>query len=260
MVVGIIVIVALIGLVFTFQSQIKDAFADFRKPKTEQEVERMERGAVENTQAFILGEEGLANLKATSEANKIAIDKFISDSQRNIDLGIQGVNQTLVDSQKNLQKFAEESTETIAKNVNQFQKDVATNVSGIGEAIGQFGADVQTNVGIIGAGVSQFGADVQLNLQNIFGGQAKPKPVAVKIPTGVQAFSPIRPFTATQFTPSGVRISGIGTTPTPFPKIQPILDQIKSKEGVVLPPKDIVEPDLEMEAIKSRFTGIGSRR
>jgi len=165
MVLGIIVIVALIGLALTFRNEIKDAFADFRKEPTEQEVERTERGAVENTQAFILGEEGLANLKEQSAQNKIAIDKFISEAQANLTSNITGVSETLVQAQKNLETFAQESQANIVKTVDDSSKAFQTSISGIGENI------------------NKFFADTSLNIQNIFGGQAVPKAVATTIPT-----------------------------------------------------------------------------
>jgi len=167
MVLPIIIGIAVIALLFTFRDQIK-AFADqsLKEPTTE-EVEQQtkidERGAVQNTQAFLLGEKGLADLQASSEANKIAIAKFISDAQKNIDIGVMGVSQTLVQAEKNLSTFAKESQETIVSSVSQFQKDVDKNISGIGASIFQFGVDTRTN------------------LENIFGGQTMPKAIATTV-------------------------------------------------------------------------------
>jgi len=167
MVLPIIIGIAVIGLIVLFRDQIK-AFADqSTKEKTTEEVERQktidERGAVQNTQAFLLGEKGLADLQATSEANKILIQKFISDANINLQSNITGVSNTLVEAEKNLTKFATESQETIVSNVNQFQKDVDKNISGIRESIFQFGVDTRTN------------------LENIFGGQKMPKAIATTV-------------------------------------------------------------------------------
>ena len=167
MVLPIIIGIAVIGLLITFREQIK-AFADRSlKEKTPEEVEKQDRiddrGAFANTQAFLLGEKGLADITAQSEANKLLIEKFITDSQKNIDQALTGVNESLVNAQKNLQTFADESKATIVTNVTQFQKDVDTNISGIGE------------------GITKFFEDSRLNLENIFGGQTTPKAVATSI-------------------------------------------------------------------------------
>jgi len=167
MVLPIIIGIAVIALLFTFRDQIK-AFADnINKESTPEEVEQekivTERGAIKNTQAFILGEKGLADLDKQSEANRILIDKFLTDSQMNIDQAVSGVNETLVQAQQNLERFATESQATITKNVNQFQKDVDTNISGIG------------------SNVTKFFSEASLNLSNFFGGQATPKAVATSI-------------------------------------------------------------------------------
>ena len=244
MVFALIAIGVIAVALFTFRDQIKNALDDLRKPKTEQEVVREERGAIENTQAFILGEQGLADLKATSEANKIAIDKFFKDAQTNLQSNITGVNETLVQSQQNLEKFAQESQATIVSNVNQFQKDVATNVSGIGEGLGKFFEESR------------------LNLENIFGGQAKPKPVSISIPT-TQPFSISPTFgNITNFSPTGKRI---GTSPNLLGEVIKTASErqqdLITKEGKPIENiKAVTRPVLEREAIKNRFSGAGSRR
>lgn len=167
MVLPIIIGIAVIGLLFTFRDQIK-AFADnINKEKTPQEVEKQteidERGAFANTQAFILGEKGLKDLQDQSEANKLLINKFITDAQANLAQIPTGVSNTLVEAQKNLQTFADESKATIVTNVTQFQKDVDKNISGIGES------------------VTKFFSDSALNIENFFGGQATPKAIATSI-------------------------------------------------------------------------------
>ena len=174
MVLPIIIGIAVIALVVLFRDQIK-AFADQSlKEKTPEEVEKQtkidERGAFQNTQAFLLGEKGLADLTAQSEANKLLIEKFLSDSQMNIDQALTGVNETLVEAQKNLANFADESKATIVTNVTQFQKDVDKNIMGIGSGLEG-----------IKSGIFQFGVDTRINLQNLFGGQATPKAIATSI-------------------------------------------------------------------------------
>jgi len=174
MVLPIIIGIAVIALVVLFRDQIK-AFADRSlKEKTPEEVQRetviTERGAFQNTQAFLLGEKGLADLTAQSEANKLLIEKFLSDSQMNIDQALTGVNETLVEAQKNLANFADESKATIVTNVTQFQKDVDKNIMGIGSGLEG-----------IKSGIFQFGVDTRINLQNLFGGQATPKAIATSI-------------------------------------------------------------------------------
>ena len=167
MVLPIIIGIAVIALLFTFRDQIKAFADDLQKEKTTEEVAQekviTERGAVANTQAFILGEKGLADLQATSEANKLLIEKFLTESQMNIDQALTGVNTSLVQAQKDLAKFAEESKTTIVTNVTQFQKDVDKNVLGIQE------------------GIDKFFSDSALNIQNFFGGQATPKAIATSI-------------------------------------------------------------------------------
>jgi len=160
MVFALIIFVALIATAFTFRGEIKGFVADLRKESTPQEVERQERGAVQNTQAFILGEKGLADLQKTSEENKLLINKFIRDSQTQIDQAIVGVNTTLADAQKNLESFAQQSQENIVK----AQDEVSTAFTQAGTSVTEF-----------------FGA-IPTNIQSFFGGQTAPKAIATSIP------------------------------------------------------------------------------
>jgi hypothetical protein len=257
MVIGFIIPIAIIALIFTFRDQIKAFADDLGKEKSPEEVETQratdERGALENTKRFILGEGTVDRLNAQSEANAIAINKFIADANKNLESNLTGINTTLVNAQKQLETFAQESQQTIATNVTQFQKDVDKNVSGIGAGISD-----------IGASIFQFGADTRLNLENIFGGQAKPKPVAT-----TQAFSPSssNQFTVTSFSPSGV----LKPNPTLKPKIitkqgatvdQSFLTPVETLEGQgskvdIDKAEAIVQTD---RATSSRFGGSGSRR
>jgi len=248
MVLPIIIGIAVIALLFTFKDQIK-AFADRSlKEETVEEKEKQEtideRGAFANTQAFLLGEKGLADLQAQSEANKLLINKFITDSQMNIDQALTGVNETLVEAQKNLANFAQESKTTIVSNVNQFQKDVNKNVSGFGE------------------GIAKFFEDSRINLENIFGGQAKPKPVATVFPT-TQPFS-VNPSIAniTNFSPTGVKIGTAPINPI-FTLPKPITATTQTKEGknitVELTEGAIPEKELEKKVITSRTSGRATR-
>jgi len=244
MVLPIIIGIAVIGLLITFREQIK-AFADRSlQEKTPEEVEKQtvidERGAFANTQAFILGEKGLKDLQDQSEANKLLINKFITDAQANLAQIPTGVSNTLVEAQKNLQTFADESKATIVSNVNQFQQDVNKNISGIGEGIGKFFEDSR------------------INLENIFGGQAKPKPVAT-----VQPFSINPTFgNITNFSPTGVRIGNAPINPI-FTLPKPITATTQTKQGknitVELSEGSVPEKELEVKVIQSRATSRATR-
>ncbi len=196
--------IAVVGvLIFTFQEQIRNFFDDLRKPKSEEQIERDERGAIENTQAFILGEKGLADLKADSEANKIAINQFIKDSQTNIDLGLQGVNTTLVTAQQNLEKFAKESQATIVNTVDDSSKAFNESLSGAGE------------------GITKFFNESALNIQNFFGGQTMPKAIATTInPSPPITTKSGTPVIDTAFLTSVEPISGQGSKIT-----EPVLEK-----------------------------------
>lgn len=232
MVIGFILPIAIIGLLLIFRDQIKAFADDFSKDKTEEEIETQkeqdERGALENTKRFILGEGTVDRLNAQSEANSIAINKFIADANKNLESNLTGINTSLVNAQQQLETFAQESQQTIVSNVNQFQKDVDTNISGIGAGL----EDIRS-------GIFQFGKDTRTNLENIFGGQAKPKPVAKTIST-TQPFS-INPAIGniTNFNPDGTRkrttINDIGKfkiiTKEGSPVTTPTFTSVETLEG-----------------------------
>jgi len=226
MVLPIIIGVAVIALVVLFRDQIK-AFADKSlKEETVEEKEKQDkiddRGAFANTQAFLLGEKGLAEITAQSEANKLLIDKFLADSQMNIDQALTGINTSLVQAQKDLSNFADQSKTTIVSNVNQFKKDVDKNVSGIGSGLDD-----------IKQGIFQFGVDTRLNLEKIFGGQVTPKAIAT---------------TVTQ------------TPPITTKKGTPVIDLsfLQGVEPISGQGSKVTEEELEVKAITSR-TGRATR-
>jgi len=252
MVLALIPIIAIGALLVIFQEQIRNFLDDLRKPKTESEIAQDERGAIENTKRFIFGEGTVDELNKQSEANKIAIDKFITQAQQNLQSNITGVNQTLVEAQQNLATFAEQSKQNITKNVNQFQIDVNKNVSGIGESF------------------SQFVEDSRLNLTNIFGGQAKPK--AIPTPAGS-----IQPLNLTQFAqqaqlpslpkPQITSRRGSITTAKPvnqtFAVTKPVVTTVTTKTGtqfnVALTEGAVPEKQLEVKSVQSRRAGLRSR-
>ena len=165
MVLPIIIGIAVIGLIITFRDQIKTFVNDLQKESTPAEVDRQqvidERGALANTRAFIFGE----GIFKEAEENKIKVDQFIKDAQTNIDLGLQGVNTSLVEAQQNLEKFAQESQANIVKTVDDSSKAFNESLSG-----------AQDNI-------TKFFSDSALNIQNFFGGQSMPKAIATTIPT-----------------------------------------------------------------------------
>jgi len=222
MVFALITIGVIVVALFTFQNEIKGFVSDIRKPKSEEQIERDERGAVENTQAFILGEKGLADLKQTSEENRVAINKFISDSQKNIDLGIQGVNTTLVEAQQNLEKFAQDSQANIVKTVDDSSKAFNQSISGVGE------------------GFSKFFQESALNIQNFFGGQTMPKAIATSVTQNP-------PITTKQGTPV-VDLSFL----TPTDTLEGQGSKVETQEAEM-----VVQTD---RTTSSRFGGSGSRR
>jgi len=143
MVLPLIIGIALIGILFTFRNEIKAFAQDFREDKTEEELltqqTRDERGALANTTAFFLGEQGLLDLQAQEE-KRIAtnqsivtaltetipanVDQFIKDAQLNIDNSIAGVNATLAEAQKNLEQFAQEAQANIVESKDNLFNDI----------------------------------------------------------------------------------------------------------------------------------------
>ncbi len=143
MVLPLIIGIALIGILFTFRNEIKAFAQDFRQEKTADELLEQqtidERGALANTTAFFLGEQGLLDLQK-AEADRIAtnqsivtaltetipanVDQFIKDAQLNIDNSIAGVNATLAEAQKNLEQFAQEAQTNIVESSNSLFEDI----------------------------------------------------------------------------------------------------------------------------------------
>jgi len=166
MVLGIIVIVALIATAFTFRNELKGFAQDLRKEKTPEQEARDERGAVQNTQAFILGEKGLADLQAESELNRMKIDQFIKGSQTQIDQIVTGVNTSLAESQKQLQNFADQSQQNIINS----QKQISDALDVTKSAFGTASNEIITGFGVAGNQIVSF-----------FGGQQEPKEVQTQV-------------------------------------------------------------------------------
>jgi len=195
MVLPLIIAGGLVVIVIMFRDQIK-GFADDLRTKSndpvaiEKQTKIDERGAVENTQAFFLGEQGLEDLKTRTKENEARVNQFLKDSQANlntisagaklkIDESIGAVNTTLVQSQQQLETFAKQSQDNIANSINETQKNIDTSIKGTQEAIDTSIKNTQTSIDTTFKGAQDFFGNI---FNTSFGGQKPTKPVVKQIP------------------------------------------------------------------------------
>jgi hypothetical protein len=184
MVLPLIITGGLIVVVLLFKDQIKGFADDLRSKANDPEnIEKQkkidERGALENTQAFFLGEQGLKDLKTRTEQNEARVNQFIKDSQTNLDSIVTGVNTSLVASQQNLEKFAEKSQQNIAKSINETGEKIDTGIKATQTAIDTSIKETQTNIDSTFKGAQDFFGNL---FNNPFGGQSGSKTVVTQTP------------------------------------------------------------------------------
>jgi len=187
MVLPLIIAGGLVVVVLMFRDQIKNFADDLRSKSNDPEnIERQkvidQRGALENTQAFILGEQGLKDLKEQSAQNKQAITNFITESQTQLNQAVTGVNTTLAQSQKQLEEFASQSQQNIAKSINETGKTIDTGIKATQTAIDTSIKETQTNIDSSIKGTQDFFGNL---FNNAFGGQSSPKAVVTETPKSV---------------------------------------------------------------------------
>jgi hypothetical protein len=187
MVLPLIITGGLIVVVLLFKDQIKNFADDLRdKSKDPANIEKQkkidERGAIENTQAFILGEQGLKDLKERTAQNEAKVNQFLTDAQTNLNLAVTGVNTSLVQSQQNLENFAKQAQENIAKSINETGENIDTGIKATQTAIDTSIKETQTSIDSTFKGAQDFFGNL---FNNPFGGQSASKVVVTETPKSV---------------------------------------------------------------------------
>ncbi len=185
MVLPLVITVGLVAVVLLFRNQIKGFADDLRsKANDPATIERQkkidERGALENTQAFFLGEQGLKDLKESEAQREAKFNQFLADSQKNISSIATGVNTNLVTAQQNLEKFAQESQKNIATSIDETTKNIDTGIKATQTAIDTSIRNTQTAIDTSVKGTFDFFGNI---FKNPFGGQSTPKEVITNPPT-----------------------------------------------------------------------------
>lgn len=245
MVLPLLIAGGLVIIVIMFKDQIKGFADDLRRDSNDPEnIAKQkkidERGALENTQAFFLGEQGLQDLKDRTAQNEAKVNQFLLDSQANlntisagaklkIDESIGAVNTSLVQSQQQLEKFANEAQVNIAKSIDETGKNIDTQIKATQTAIDTSIKETQTSIDTTFKGAQDFFGNL---FNNPFGGQKPTKQVVKQIP--LQNF-PQRPQTEVTVSPKGTGIDLSFLTPntsfTPVARKEVLtLEQVASND------------------------------
>jgi len=118
-----------------------------------------------------------------------AFDDFISQTQKDIDVTLSGINQAGIDAQANVNQFLTDAQKNFDANiagidagVKDVQQQITSGVADVQRDIDQFGKDVQTNIIKSVEGVQK---DFEDFFSPIFGGQNGTKTIPTKIPTSM---------------------------------------------------------------------------